>query len=289
MALFSERYGYTKPSDMIIREQITPEIQNAICSCFDGLQIMFINADYYNSNIECAKLEQYLWTDFLRQRESKYRMDDYEYKLIATPFIENSQEPWYRKLDLIECTIQYLCKWDREHPRNAYQVAHAFINRLNGYFEHLNFGYRIINQKIIEITSKEEIAAIEAALQQSQSNIRMHLSKALELYAQRPSGDYRNSIKESISAVEAFCREQTNTNTLGNAFNSLQSQGIMIPFMLREAFVKLYAYTNLPATGIRHALMDADGTYTPGAEEALFMLVSCSAFINYLRSKITKP
>lgn len=28
MALFSERYGYTKPSDMIIREQITPEIQN---------------------------------------------------------------------------------------------------------------------------------------------------------------------------------------------------------------------------------------------------------------------
>jgi hypothetical protein len=30
MALFSERYGYTKPSDVIIRERITPEIQNAI-------------------------------------------------------------------------------------------------------------------------------------------------------------------------------------------------------------------------------------------------------------------
>lgn len=31
MKLFSERYNYTHPSDVIIREQITPEIQNAIC------------------------------------------------------------------------------------------------------------------------------------------------------------------------------------------------------------------------------------------------------------------
>ena len=41
MALFSERYGYVKVSDVIIRERITPEIQNAICTCFDKLE------DYY--------------------------------------------------------------------------------------------------------------------------------------------------------------------------------------------------------------------------------------------------
>ena len=39
------------------------------------------------------------------------------------------------------------------------------------------------------------------------------------------------------------------------------------------------------AYGIRHALMDDTAEYVPGAEEALFMLVSCSAFINYLNSK----
>lgn len=38
-------------------------------------------------------------------------------------------------------------------------------------------------------------------------------------------------------------------------------------------------------SGIRHALMDDSGAYTPKAEEALFMLVSCSAFINYLVKK----
>ena len=120
----------------------------------------------------------------------------------------------------------------------------------------------------------------------SATNIRTHLNKALELYAQRPVGDYRNSIKESISAVEAYCREITDENTLGDALKKLNSKGVLIPPMLKVAFEKLYAYTNQPDTGIRHALMDEDGTYTPALEEALFMLVSCSSFINYLNKKL---
>ena len=108
----------------------------------------------------------------------------------------------------------------------------------------------------------------------------------MELYARRPVADYRNSIKESISAIEAFCREKTGTNTLGKALDQLKKNRITIPGQLKEAFEKLYAYTNQPDTGIRHALMDSDGTFAPGAEEALFMLVSCSSFLNYLNSKI---
>lgn len=34
---FSERYGYEKLSDMIIRERITIDIQNAICNCYEKL------------------------------------------------------------------------------------------------------------------------------------------------------------------------------------------------------------------------------------------------------------
>lgn len=33
MALFSERNGYVKPQDILIKEYITPDIQNAICNC----------------------------------------------------------------------------------------------------------------------------------------------------------------------------------------------------------------------------------------------------------------
>lgn len=47
MKLFSERYGYTKPSDVIIREKITPEIQNAICSCYDKLKNRLFSANFF--------------------------------------------------------------------------------------------------------------------------------------------------------------------------------------------------------------------------------------------------
>ena len=38
MALFSERYGYIKPSEVLIRECMPEEIVNAINSAYDILQ-----------------------------------------------------------------------------------------------------------------------------------------------------------------------------------------------------------------------------------------------------------
>lgn len=137
----------------------------------------------------------------------------------------------------------------------------------------------------MEITSKEEKASIEEALSKSKDNIKMHLTNALEAYAKKPEGDYTNSIKESISAVEAICREKTGEETLGKAIKSFEKNGLNIPSVMKDALVKLYTYTNQPTTGIRHSLMDADSGYIPGNEEARYMLIVCSAFINYIRTK----
>ena len=102
---------------------------------------------------------------------------------------------------------------------------------------------------------------------------------------EKSTGDYRNSIKESISAVEAVCREMTGKNNLGDALNELEKTGVVIPKVMKIGFDKLYGYTNNKETGIRHALMDNEGTYIPSSSEAIFMIVSCSAFINYLYAK----
>ena len=277
MKLFSERYNYTKPSNVIIREQITPEIQNAICSCYDKLREHFNNHRRFNED-PYLDMEKFLWTNFLNQREGNL-LDGRSYPVVATFFLEDNNYPWYKKIDLVEFTIKYL------HNRNLY-ISQSFVKQLNREFERLNFAYRVVNTEIVEITSKEELEAVEASMQDSPNNIKMHLSKAIELYAKRPVGDYRNYIKESISAVEAFCREITGKNTLGKALDQLKDNGLIIPPMLRSAFEKLYDYTNQPDTGIRHALMVEDGTFTPASEEALFMLVSCSSFINYLNKKL---
>ena len=274
MALFSERYGYKKVSDVIIRERITPEIKNAICTCFDKLNKIFELAGYRYSTSLCIELEKHIWTNFLNQRLAYFERLHY----VPTDYIENYDTKWYNILDLIEFTIQYLL--------NYRTSAERFIELLNSEFERLNFAYRIVEGVIIEITSEQEIKAIECAIDNSPRNIQIHLNSALEKYAQRPIGDYRNSIKESISAVEAFCREKTGENTLGKALKKLETRGLVIHSSLKSAFEKLYVYTNQEETGIRHALMDDEANYTPTAEEALFMLISCSAFINYLNRKV---
>ena len=280
MVLFSERYGYVSVSDVIIREKITPEIQNAICSCFDRLEQIMIDNTY--DDRAYMKLEKYLWVFFLNKREKEFYTYN-GYHIVATNFIESDID-WYKKLDLIEATIKYLYALER-NPKH-HPIVDEFSRQLNYEFERHKFAYRIIEKEIVEITSQNEIVAIETALATSSKNVQLHLNKALELYSLRPVGDYRNSIKEAISAVEAYCREKTNEETLGKALNKLEGLGLTIPKMLKVAFEKLYAYTNQPDTGIRHALMDDEGKYTPSSEEALFMLVSCSSFLNYLNSKI---
>lgn len=161
-------------------------------------------------------------------------------------------------------------------------IVNAFVNMLNATFIRLNYAYRIVNDIIVEITDDEEIKTIETAINQK-STIKTHFSCALKLLSNRPTPDYRNSIKESISAVEALCREITTENTLGDALKKLEKNGVNIPAFLKSGFEKLYIYTNNEKTGIRHALMD--NTEPPKYDEAKFMLVSCCAFVNYIQGK----
>ena len=104
---------------------------------------------------------------------------------------------------------------------------------------------------------------------------------AVFLYKNR---DYDNSIKESISAVESKCQILTNSDkaTLGKSLKSLAAN---IHPALKDAFEKLYGYTS-DANGIRHANGLGEGNST--FAEAKYMLISCTAFINYLRDENKK-
>lgn len=278
--LFSQRYGYTKISDIIIRERMTDEIQNAICNCYDWFEKESIYL--YQRSDAYVKMEEELWSHFLNKRVSDFYQRGSHY-IVFTNYIQD-KVAWFRKLDIIEFSLHYLMEASIGHGAFRKLVLDLII-KLNSEFSRLNLGYRIIDNQIVEITSEVEINSIEQALTDNQDSVREHLSNAMALCSIKPVGDYRNSIKESISAVEALCRKKTNEETLGKALNSLELNGIVIPKLLKSAFDKLYAYTNQENTGIRHALMDEEGTYTPTADEAVFMLVSCSAFINYLNKK----
>lgn len=270
MVRFSERYGYVTPSNTIIRETITIDINNAICNTFN--KIRTIDFEMYYA------LEKYIWLYSFNKLASDFRNG------YLIPLINSGTLEWHRKLDLIEDSISFLMDMKNESYVTAGEMYYGLVESLNWEFKRLNFAYRIIDDKIVEITSEEEIESIQQALDVSQNSVKNHLQTALELLSAKPTGDYRNSIKESISAVEAITREITGEKSIN--FKKMEDAGVFVPTVLQDTFKKLYGYTNDGTTGIRHALMD--DANVPTADEAIFMLVSCSAFINYLNKKNTK-
>lgn len=161
----------------------------------------------------------------------------------------------------------------------------SFIKELNQVLTEENSAYRISQDGLcLPISNEEELKTVNEATTSPYAPVNKHIQKAISLFKNDPA-DYANSIKESISAVEALCQiiiEDENT-TLGKAIKKLKEKGVIIPPALEEAFNKLYGYTS-DAWGIRHAL--SEGDTPPTFDDAKYMLVSCSAFVNYLISKM---
>ena len=162
-----------------------------------------------------------------------------------------------------------------------------FMKLCNFYLERECAGYRFIDKKVTPITDPVELDEIDAVMQLSDKwkPIRQHMQKALEMLSDRKNPDYRNSIKESISAVEAVCGKIAGKPgaTLGDALKILEKKGkVEMHAAFRQAFDKLYGYTS-DAEGIRHALLEESNL---GFEDAKFMLVVCSAFINFVIAKM---
>lgn len=163
------------------------------------------------------------------------------------------------------------------YNKSFYQDLTGIFNEL---FEIECVGYRFVNMQITDIINDEEIKEIEEALNTKYSACSESINKALNLLYNRDNPDYSNSVKESISAIEAICNIILGTNnaTLGEALKRLEKNGFEIHSAMKNAFISLYGYTS-DKSGIRHNNgVDENTTF----EEAKYMLVSCSAFLNYL-------
>lgn len=286
--LFSHRHNLIQVPAIAMKDGINQEIVNAIGSCYDVLcqRLNELHTRFYYSQSSPflqQDIERELWVHFANRRLSDFSQGT-QYRVISDDLLTFGRLTWNRVLDLVE----FICKWisiNSVDHNDLGAILKEFEANINYEFDRLDYGYRIINHCVTDITTEEEMAAVNEAITNSKDNVRGHLESAINHYSARPNPDVRNSIKESISAVEAVCRELTGENTLGQALKHLEDNGVFIHKMLKEEFTKFYVYTNDKDSGIRHALMDDDGTYVPSKDEAYYMLVACSAFINFLRRK----
>lgn len=167
----------------------------------------------------------------------------------------------------------------------ARRVGEKLAVSCNKVLERELSAFRFVGTQLTRITAKEETEAIEEALAIPRDAVKIHVATALSHLSNRKTPDYRNSIKESISAVEAILRiwPDVGKADFDKAIEKIASQ-IGLHGALKESFKKMYAYTS-DAEGIRHALLDEP---TLDFDDAKFMLVSCSAFVNYLTAKAAK-
>ena len=193
----------------------------------------------------------------------------------------NTKQAWYEPYNFIEYCLENALSVCPDH-----RCAQRLIPALNDALKKYNSAYRVLDGVLAPITNDAEMQAVQEAatsLGDRFSGARAHISTAVRLLTQRPEPDYRNSIKESISAVEAAARGITGSDKamLPDALKVLERTTSLHP-ALRDAFIKLYGYTS-DADGIRHSLVEH--TSNAGLDEAKFMLVACSAFVNYLATR----
>ncbi len=273
MAVFSRRNGYNTVAIQL--ECASDTLKRRIMAAFYKQEFDTydtIEWTNYTTGIEDMMIEMGVPYEFPKNEIFKRKNAE-----ALQRFVLESKE-WYTIFDFVE---RYLAVSDE----NTYA---KMANEFNHILEDEVSAYRILDRFVVPITNKAELATIEEAKSTPYDSVRTHVSKALALYADRKAPDYENSIKESISAVEAMCCIITGLTgaqaTLGAAIKKLKDNGVHIHRAMETAFSSLYGYTS-DENGIRHGGIDFKNA---PAEDAKYMLISCSAFVNYLMEKWSK-
>ena len=272
MKTFSERKGLKPVSEIIQIDSMTEALRNSL---WNALDIQFWSKkDFVHSQYRSPRIKRFsrlLWVKYFKKPvDSRPYGGDEILKIIRQYFFSCE---WYEVYDFLEFIVS-------EHEDSTPRLA----DLLNVFLEQELSGYRFAAGHLIDVTSQEEIQMIEEAARDSRfAGVSAHIDRALELYADRENPDFRNSIKESISAVESIARVVSGHDkaTLGDALKAIEKSGQLHP-ALKEGFLSLYGYTS-DEQGIRHAMLDNPNLT---AADARYFLVSCSSFVNYLKSQI---
>lgn len=275
MALFSQRKGITPPREALQVDSVDEPLRNRLWNLFAEFYLHEQGSGDLGapSNWGLLSFLRELWHDYFKWPIDTLSWLAYEARKVVKG--EFFAREWYAVYDMIEFAAASTT--DSMH-------AKAFRESCNEVLEQEGSAYRFIRGVIVQITGEEEIAAIEDAqrIPDALRPVKEHLSQALHLLADRKEPDFRNSIKESISAVEALAAllNGKSRSNFADDLKGLEGKLRLHP-ALRAAFEKLYGYTS-NADGIRHALLD-EASLT--LADAKFMLVSCSAFVSYVLSK----
>lgn len=278
MKSFSERKGLKPVRQTILIDGMTEDLRNSL---WNALHLaVWESEDFmhnrYGNLPEIDSFSAHLWFSYFKKPIDERPSFAYSnrseriLKIIRDYFFGAS---WNEIYDFLEFVVSAFQK-DKPHLT-------VFLNRV---LTNEMSAYRFIDGRLADITGEQEREMLDEALADTRfAAVSRHLERALALLVDRKQPDYRNSIKESISAVEAVARLVSGSEkaTLGEALKVLEKSG-KLHSALKDGFSKLYGYTN-DSSGIRHAMLDEPSLTQ---EDAKYFLLSCTSFVNYLKSAL---
>lgn len=268
MAKFSDRLGITQLPKEIQINLVNDDLRTSLWN-------WIVEILQYDGGKESVPI---LWKDYLKK--PIHILSDPDKRNLAWLHGYFLQCEWYEAYNLVEFVFQHIVL----NPLISYRKD--YDDKLNRVLERELSGYRMINHELVPIADEQEIESIREAISVSASvgldGPSLHIKKALSLLGRKPEPDYANSIKESISAVESLCKllSEEKSGGLDKALSKLAAKTEFHP-ALKQALLNLYGYTS-DESGIRHAILE---TKDIGFTEAKFMLVACSAFVNFVLEK----
>lgn len=274
MASFAERLGHRAARTVIQNESLDEETRtefwNLLVLFKDSLEKLTIHkSDSTESNVLEA-----LWVWHFKKLR-----DDRPYNSTIWMYLKKQilEDEWFEVLDLIEYSAKLL---ERHKTFHTDDLPGVYLEAFNTRFERYLVGYRFIGQEITPVDSTTDAMAVNQAVDDANVITGAHhsLKQAIEHLSDRSNPDYANSIKESISAVEAVAVRVTGEQTLGAGLKKLESAGLPLHSALKDAWLKMYGWTSDEA-GVRHGSIDST---TVDQALAKYVLITCSAFVSYL-------
>lgn len=275
---FSQRQGLKNINQIMQIDDIDKELKNALWNVITRVYLRLDNP--YNKNLSESLFNE-IWHSFLKEpidERPQYWSNTYD--MIKKLFFEIFL--WNEIYDFVEFLPNNYDLYKEESV--SIVIADLYKQEINKVLERENSAYRFVDDCIVQITSEEEIKSIESIIDIDCKyfSVQTHIKTALKHLSDKKNPDYRNSIKESISGVESMCKiiTQLEKVTLGEALKIMnKDHNYHSAFLL--GMEKIYGFTS-DSQGIRHSLLDESNL---DYSDALYMLISCSAFINYLMYK----
>jgi hypothetical protein len=277
MPSFSERNDFSRPREILFREDLPNELRVVI----SDILMRSMNPKFLLDRIE--RLFNPYGIDPLPSAPISVaisKTEDSPEGIASIRFIMNCK--WFQIYDIIEDVYKYLYFFDGENrgiPDDE-PTAFPFQQQLNDFFVHAGIGWRIVDGRVVARSSQASEVTQQRASEVLHENNMLtaeeHLHFATKALSARPESDTNGAISRATNAVECVLGAINGEHlTLGKHLDRYTSR---FHPALKKALDGIYGFAS--DAGARHGKEGHKPTY----EEADFVVSVCAAVCSYLAS-----